>query len=560
MSGFGVPASALAQIAQALRAQGVVDDAQYDRLVVAAQAPWWLMLLQTLAAWVASVLILASFMLPLTLLGDHALVRALAGVLLCGMAVALFRRDRLFTGQMALAFSLAGQALVVSATGSGWGAFFDGGRLWAVTGLAIAAAMMWPRSTSLHRSLCALLMAFHAGALIGEWAGLAVYGAGLAAAVAGLWLSRPYWAATRNGGQLAAFARGGTVAALALPAIVGGVGVGVGAGAWRFVLAGGGPFAPQAGVLSIGAGLVFVAVVGRLTTTVDGRTRRAALAAALVLAIVSQPAPGLLVAGSLALACVHGGHRGFAALALAAAVAYVGEYYYRLDTTLLVKSALMAISGGVLLALRHALRAADRAGAARSGTVGPASGGTRGETPGATHGVGRALKAATGLRLGVVAAFALVLGVTGHAVIDRERVLDEGRVVLFELAPVDPRSLMQGDYMALRFALDDGLPRRNGAPAGPPPRFAYLDIDAEGRARLAGVGEALSQPPARVAVRIRMRDGAPSVGPNAFFFQEGQAAAFEGARWGEFRVAADGTALLTHLRDEKLQRLGAPRP
>ena len=556
MSGLGFPASEVAQAAQALRAQGVVDEAQYARMLAAAQVPWWLMLLQTLAAWVASVLILSSFMLPLTLLGDHAVVRALAGVLLCALAVALFRRDRLFTGQMALAFSLAGQALVVSATGSGWGAFFDGGRLWAVTGLAIAAAMMWPRSTSLHRSLCALLMAFHAGALIGEGAGLAVYGAGLAAAVAGLWLSRPYWAATRNGGQLAAFARGGTVAALALPAIVGVVG----AGAWRFVLASGAPFAPQAGVLSIAAGSMFFAVVAHLTTTADGRTRRAALAAALVLAIVSQPAPGLLVAASLALACVHGGHRGFAALALAAAVAYVGEYYYRLDTTLLMKSALMVISGGVLLALRHALPATDSAGAERTGTEGPASGGVRSETPGATQGVGGALNAAAVLRLGVAAALVLVVGLTGHAVIDRERVLDEGHVVLFELAPVDPRSLMQGDYMALRFAIDDALPRRAGAPAAPLPRYAYVDVAADGRASLAGVGEDLPAPSSSVVVRIRMRDGAPSVGPNAFFFQEGQAAVFEDARWGEFRVAADGTALLTHLRDEKLQRLGAPRP
>ena len=556
MSGLGFPASEVAQAIEALRAQGVVDEAQYARMLAAAQVPWWLMLLQTLAAWVASVLILSSFMLPLTLLGDHAVVRALAGVLLCALAVALFRRDRLFTGQMALAFSLAGQALVVSATGSGWGAFFDGGRLWAVTGLAIAAAMMWPRSTSLHRSLCALLMAFHAGALIGEGTGLAVYGAGLAAGLAVLWLSRPQWAGTRNGGLLAALTRGSTVAALALPAIVGVMGDDAG----RFVLAGGAAFAPQAGVLSIGAGLVFVAVVGRLTTTADGRTRRAALAAALVLAIVSQPAPGLLVAASLALACVHGGHRGFAALALAAAVAYVGEYYYRLDTTLLVKSALMVISGGVLLALRHALPATDSAGAERTGTEGPASGGVRSETPGATQGVGGALNAAAVLRLGVAAALVLVIGLTGHAVIDRERVLDEGRVVLFELAPVDPRSLMQGDYMALRFAIDDALPRRAGAPAGPLPRYAYVDVAADGRASLAGVGEDLPAPSSSVAVRIRMRDGAPSVGPNAFFFQEGQAAVFEDARWGEFRVAADGTALLTHLRDEKLQRLGAPRP
>ena len=427
-------------------------------------------------------------------------------------------------------------------------------RLWAATGLVVAAAMMWPRSSSLHRSLCALLMAFHAGALIGEGTGLAVYGAGLAAAVAVLWLSRPQWAGSRHGARLAAFARGGAVAALALPAIVGVAGGDV----WRFVLAGGSPFAPQADAMSIGAGLVFVAVVTHITTTGEARTRLAALAAALVLAIVSQPAPGLLVASSLALACFRGGHRGFAALALAAAVAYVGEYYYRLDTTLLVKSALMAISGVVLLALRHALPATDSAGADRIGTEGPASGGVRKEPPSATQGVGGALKAATGLRLGVAAALVLVVGLAGHAVIDRERVLDEGRVVLFELAPVDPRSLMQGDYMALRFAIDDALPRRAGTATGPLPRFAHVELAADGRASLAGVGDDLPAPSATVAVRIRLRDGAPSVGPNAFFFQEGQAAVFEGARWGEFRVAADGTALLTHLRDEKLQRLGMP--
>ena len=116
MSGFGFPAPATAQAVEVLRAQGVVDDGQRDRLLSAAQVPWWLMLLQTLAAWVASLLILSSFMLPLSLLVDHALVRALAGVALCAVAVVLFRRERLFTAQMALAFSLAGQALVVSAT------------------------------------------------------------------------------------------------------------------------------------------------------------------------------------------------------------------------------------------------------------------------------------------------------------------------------------------------------------------------------------------------------------------------------------------------------------
>ncbi|MFX7329222.1 GDYXXLXY domain-containing protein, partial [Acinetobacter baumannii] len=33
----------------------------------------------------------------------------------------------------------------------------------------------------------------------------------------------------------------------------------------------------------------------------------------------------------------------------------------------------------------------------------------------------------------------------------KEMLLKEGQLVLLPLAPVDPRSLMQGDYMALRY-------------------------------------------------------------------------------------------------------------
>lgn len=336
---------------EALRARGLLDDAEYDRLAAAARAPWWLMLLQTLAAWVASLLILSSFMLPLSLFGDSAPARAAAGALLCAAALAQFRRDRLFTDQMALAFSLAGQALLVSATGAGWSAFLDGGRPWALTGALAAAAMMWPRTTMLHRSLCAALIAFHAGAFIGTGPALAWYGAALAAGAVLAWMTRPRWAATPHGGRIAALARGGALAALVLPALIGVAGGEV----WRLAPAPAWPLLQRADVLSLAAGLVFVAVAWRLVAAAALRTRRAAIAAAVALAVLSQPAPGLLVAAALALACFQGGHRGLAAFASAAAVAYVGEYYWRLDLSLLGKSALLACSGAVLLALRHGL-------------------------------------------------------------------------------------------------------------------------------------------------------------------------------------------------------------
>ncbi len=160
-------------------------------------------------------------------------------------------------------------------------------------------------------------------------------------------------------------------------------------------------------------------------------------------------------------------------------------------------------------------------------------------------------------RLLLLAAFLLASAAALWAVAGFERTLARGQAVLIELAPVDPRSLMQGDYMALRFAIDDHLPHPAGDDGTRPPRFAYVALDDAGRATFRALGNDLPAPAGQVALRIRQRDGRLSVGPNAFFFQEGSADIFEGARWGEFRVDGDGNALLTHLRGDSLQRLGA---
>src|SRR5690606_27040789 len=130
-----------------------------------------------------------------------------------------------------------------------------------------------------------------------------------------------------------------------------------------------------------------------------------------------------------------------------------------------------------------------------------------------------------------------------------------GQLVLLELAPVDPRSLMQGDYMALRLAVDAQLPE-SGASI---PDYAYLHRGAEGRAVLAGTGAQPSPETREVSLRIRRMDGRLTVGPNAFFFQEGTADIYAQARWGGFRVADDGTALLAGLYDGQLQLLGSNR-
>ena len=62
---------------------------------------------------------------------------------------------------------------------------------------------------------------------------------------------------------------------------------------------------------------------------------------------------------------------------------------------------------------------------------------------------------------------------------------------------------------------------------------------------------------ALVEHRLRVRAGRVRVGTDAYFFQEGMAERYAGAAYGEYRVAADGAAVLTGLRDAEGRRLGA---
>lgn len=164
-----------------------------------------------------------------------------------------------------------------------------------------------------------------------------------------------------------------------------------------------------------------------------------------------------------------------------------------------------------------------------------------------------------GFRWALSGAWLLVMLAALWAVTGHERTLREGQLVLLELAPVDPRSLMQGDYMALRFAVDRQLSAQSGWPEQPKagvPRYAWLRLDEQRRAELVAVDDQLPPPGDLLAMRVRRVEAGYSLGPNAFFFEEGQAEVFEAARWGAFRVAADGTALLTALYDQLLQVLG----
>ncbi len=52
-----------------------------------------------------------------------------------------------------------------------------------------------------------------------------------------------------------------------------------------------------------------------------------------------------------------------------------------------------------------------------------------------------------------IAVIIVALIMVNISIYQKQHLLAKGDIIILELAPVDPRSLMQGDYMALSYAL-----------------------------------------------------------------------------------------------------------
>lgn len=142
-----------------------------------------------------------------------------------------------------------------------------------------------------------------------------------------------------------------------------------------------------------------------------------------------------------------------------------------------------------------------------------------------------------------------------------ERLRQSGLTMLAPLAPVDPRSLMQGDYMRLGF--DDSLVGPAGAPGAPPRGRLVVTLDSHGVAtglRL-DAGEPLTEGAHLLAYQRKGRWRRPVVGADSFFFAEGAGDRYRGARYAILKVAPDGKAALTGLADEHFREIqSSPAP
>ncbi len=155
----------------------------------------------------------------------------------------------------------------------------------------------------------------------------------------------------------------------------------------------------------------------------------------------------------------------------------------------------------------------------------------------------------------IISVLVLILGIINYKIYEKEETLANGQTILLQLAPRDPRSLMQGDYMVLRYKIAQDLRRSNSIKESS--SYLVLQVAEDKTAsfeRFYSEGEKLAKN--EVFLKYRLRGSMLKLGAESFFFQEGHAKVYETARYGELKVEDSGESVLVGLRDEKLRVLG----
>lgn len=275
--------------------------------------------------------------------------------------------------------------------------------------------------------------------------------------------------------------------------------------------------------------------------------------ALLLLALFWLPSPGVGFALAWLLLGFGMNQSRLAIFGVLSLLGYLAVYYYQLNVPLLQKAWWLGGAALLLFVLRGLVwllpRLMRTQSPSRRVPLPPVSSALRWRT------------------LAILGGLALVLVVANGGIWQREKLLATGKVVILELAPVDPRSLMQGDYMALNFAASRDITRFRLGGERPvdndedlfgfePDGYVMLQADSRGVATPLRIQpDVHPHTDGEVPLRYRVRDRSVRIVTNAYFFPEGEAKRYEVARYGELRVADNGEALLVRMLGEDLKPL-----
>ena len=275
--------------------------------------------------------------------------------------------------------------------------------------------------------------------------------------------------------------------------------------------------------------------------------------------------PVILYLTALLLLVYWTDNRAFFGLLVFAFVVYLGGFYYQLSIPLLYKGGLLvsfAVIFAIVTLFLHARYKAPSQSAVENHSVFKAP-------------------------IWLVGVFVIaLLGAVNYKVQQFEDVLATGKPVVLKIAPVDPRSLMQGDYMVLNYAIlseiqqsqflsesNESLETSESIDAGeanetigidessPSGKKAYILVHLD-QNHVATFCEEQSEIPTdfkhctpNVYLPIRYKGGwLPKLPSQDYFFAEGKGEHYAQAEYAEYRFK-DGILLLARLLDKDLKGL-----
>lgn len=143
----------------------------------------------------------------------------------------------------------------------------------------------------------------------------------------------------------------------------------------------------------------------------------------------------------------------------------------------------------------------------------------------------------------------ILLFLFNKSIFKKEALLEEGKLVLLKLAPVDPRSLMQGDYMRLNYEITDGVKLDSITKRG----FCVVKFDSINITKKVRFQENVTPlNDDEFLINYTQSDWNINIGAESYFFQEGEGEKFENAKYGGVKIDDKGNSLLVGLYDENL--------
>lgn len=218
-------------------------------------------------------------------------------------------------------------------------------------------------------------------------------------------------------------------------------------------------------------------------------------------------------------------------------VSFFSWYYYNLAHTLMFKSVVLMILGVVMLAsavfLSKVYQQTNTEKQSKKLAV---------HKPGASHIVA------------AITALAVLVSINLN-ISKKQDLIENGDVLLFKLAPVDPRSLMQGDYMRLRFALSNDIRDRisllnPNKPVQVQNGFAVVEKDSNNVVSFVGLYNNQELTVNQYIIPYKYRNYQVYFTTDAFYFQEGKAEQYQQSEYGLFRANKSGEMILMNMVDK----------